>query len=105
MKGDYYRYLAEVNTSEEKKGRDATIWSCDFSCFLVTVDAAKAADAYNAAQEEAENMASTHPIRLGLALNYSVFHYEIENKPDKACSLAKKVSLISSVFYLATLFF
>ncbi|WP_411027483.1 14-3-3 family protein, partial [Salmonella sp. s54925] len=31
-----------------------------------------------------------HPIRLGLALNYSVFHYEIENEPNAACSLAKK---------------
>ena len=48
-------------------------------------------DAYNVAKEEME---PTHPIRLGLALNYSVFHYEIENKPDKACSLAKSVSYI-----------
>ena len=69
-----------------------------FHVFLVTVDATKAADAYSEAQEEATNMASTHPIRLGLALNYSVFHYEIENKPDKACSLAKKVS-VSSILY------
>merc|ERR1712188_257629 len=34
-------------------------------------------------------MAPTHPIRLGLALNFSVFHYEIQNAPEEACRLAK----------------
>ena len=32
---------------------------------------------------------NSHPIRLGLALNYSVFFYEILGSPDKACELAK----------------
>jgi len=27
---------------------------------------------------------------LGLALNFSVFYYEIQNKPDEACKLAKE---------------
>ena len=60
----------------------------------------KASEAYKEAQalatkDDAESnvasgLPSTHPIRLGLALNYSVFHYEIRNKPDEACKLAKK---------------
>lgn len=39
-------------------------------------------------------LAPTHPIRLGLALNFSVFYYEILNSPDRACNLAKQVLLL-----------
>lgn len=38
-------------------------------------------------------MQPTHPIRLGLALNFSVFYYEIVCAPDRACHLAKQVTL------------
>lgn len=37
------------------------------------------------------DLAPTHPIRLGLALNFSVFYYEIMNTPEQACHLAKQV--------------
>lgn len=47
---------------------------------------------YQAALDIAkEQMQPTHPIRLGLALNFSVFFYEITNSPEKACQLAKQV--------------
>jgi len=73
MKGDYYRYLAEVAAGEQKQE--------------VVSNSQKAYDeAYNFAKEK---MQPTHPIRLGLALNYSVFHYEILNSPEKACEVAK----------------
>ena len=72
MKGDYYRYIAEFSVADAKK---------------------KAAEdslaAYKAATESSQDLASTHPIRLGLALNYSVFYYEILASPDRACKLAK----------------
>ena len=45
-------------------------------------------DAYDISKSK---MQPTHPIRLGLALNFSVFYYEILNSPDKACQLAKQV--------------
>ena len=32
----------------------------------------------------------TNPIRLGLALNFSVFYYEVMNSPERACNLAKQ---------------
>ncbi|KAJ1642398.1 Growth-regulating factor 12 [Coemansia asiatica] len=73
MEGDYYRYLAE---------------------FLQSEDRGKAAESAEKAYKEAsdvadKDLASTHPIRLGLALNFSVFYYEIANSPEKACKLAK----------------
>lgn len=47
-------------------------------------------DAFEISKAE---MQPTHPIRLGLALNFSVFYYEILNAPDQACKLAKMVRL------------
>ena len=47
--------------------------------------------AYKEADGMAKEMPSTHPIRLGLALNFSVFYYEIKNSPDQACQFAKTV--------------
>jgi len=74
MKGDYYRYLAEVAPQED---RESAMKSSQ--------------EAYEGAFDISKvEMAPTHPIRLGLALNFSVFHYEINNAPDKACQLAKQ---------------
>ncbi|CAL1388979.1 unnamed protein product [Linum trigynum] len=74
MKGDYHRYLAEFKTSAERKeSAESTL------------------TAYKSAQDIANTeLAPTHPIRLGLALNFSVFYYEILNSPDRACNLAKQ---------------
>merc|ERR1711959_232249 len=74
MKGDYHRYLAEFKTGQERKeAAEATL------------------HAYRSAQDiSLEELAPTHPIRLGLALNFSVFYYEILNSPERACHLAKQ---------------
>ena len=73
MKADYYRYLAEFAEGSSKKDH-----------------AGKADEAYQSATKTATNLAPTHPIRLGLALNYSVFLYEVQSKQEEACELAKQ---------------
>uniref|UniRef100_A0A7S3HIS7 14-3-3 domain-containing protein n=1 Tax=Spumella elongata TaxID=89044 RepID=A0A7S3HIS7_9STRA len=73
MKADYYRYIAEFTKDENKT-------SAADSAETAYADAAKVAE---------KDLAVTHPIRLGLALNYSVFLYEVQSKPDEACKMAR----------------
>ena len=54
---------------------------------VTAVDTHLLQNATDVAQTE---LTPTHPIRLGLALNFSVFYYEILNSPDRACHLAKQ---------------
>lgn len=63
-----------------------------YTHFILTEYVSKSNEAYTKATEIAqEKMQPTHPIRLGLALNFSVFYYEIQNQPEQACKLAKTV--------------
>merc|ERR1712084_15248 len=56
-----------------------------------TESAEKAREAYAEAAAVAEkDLAVTHPIRLGLALNYSVFQYEVLQNPEEACKMARQ---------------
>lgn len=73
MKGDYYRYMAEVVDGDDNKDKKE-----------------EAREAYQKAVDISEDLGKTDPIRLGLALNFSVFHYEILNDSVEACKLAKK---------------
>jgi len=73
MKGDYYRYLAEFSSVQDREKNS------DF-----------ALNSYKAAYKLAlSTMGATHPTRLGLALNFSVFYHDVWNSPERACHLAK----------------
>jgi len=70
MAGDYYRYLTESSPSSEYKEKCKEFYTRAY-------DHAKA------------HLQATHPIRLGLALNFSVCYYEILEDKKQACALAK----------------
>mmetsp|Transcript_367 Transcript_367/g.768 ORF Transcript_367/g.768 Transcript_367/m.768 type:complete len:251 (-) Transcript_367:67-819(-) len=74
MKGDYWRYHAEFQG--DQAGKDAS------------------ANAANGAYAEAltqakESLNPAHPVRLGLALNYSVFFNEVMGQVAEAVGLAR----------------
>ncbi|KAK2997322.1 hypothetical protein RJ639_025870, partial [Escallonia herrerae] len=69
-----YRYLAEFKSGTDRKEA-----------------ADQSLKAYEAASTAAaSDLPPTHPIRLGLTLNFSVFFYEILNSPERACHLVKQ---------------
>ena len=73
MKGDYDRYIAEnVDGDIKKKYSDLGL------------------AAYNAALEAAKSIDYKNPIKLGLALNLSVFYYEVVGNKEQACKLAQE---------------
>ena len=69
MVGDYYRYIAE-----NAKGA------------LMEEVKQNALKAYNDANTI--TLPPCNPIKLGLALNFSVFHYEVMKNHKAACELA-----------------
>ncbi len=107
MKGDYHRYLAEFKTgADRKEAAEHTLLAykaaqvtrhCQRLALLSEFHAPRSALRQpHVPRRSAQDIAlvdlpPTHPIRLGLALNFSVFYYEILNSPERACHLAKQV--------------
>ena len=73
MIGDYYRYVAE-------SAHDATLEEVKQGALA----------GYNKADELSQSLNACNPIRLGLALNFSVFYYEVINDHKKACDLGER---------------
>lgn len=113
MKGDYHRYLAEFKTGAERKdAAESTLLAYKSAqvCILLFIlwngscyyFVAELKICVHLMQDIAlADLAPTHPIRLGLALNFSVFYYEILNSPDRACNLAKQVYLKPFNFFFS----
>eukprot|EP01098_Paradermamoeba_levis_P004179 TRINITY_DN180_c0_g1_i3.p1 TRINITY_DN180_c0_g1~~TRINITY_DN180_c0_g1_i3.p1 ORF type:complete len:243 (-),score=101.03 TRINITY_DN180_c0_g1_i3:152-880(-) len=80
MKGDYNRYLAEVSPEgpTRKAATDAGLLAYQTASNLAHKGT------------EPDSAAEITPLNLGLALNFSVFYYEILRQPEDAIKLAKK---------------
>jgi hypothetical protein len=73
---DYYRYVAE----------------CAVSYLVAAPDKLEeevkngALENYQSAGDASKSLNACNPIRLGLALNFSVFYYEVMNNHSQACT-------------------
>ncbi|KAG4400080.1 hypothetical protein GLYMA_08G363800v4 [Glycine max] len=94
-----WRIISSIEQKEESRGNEDHVaiikeyrGKIEFKTGAERKEAAESTLlAYKSAQDIAlADLAPTHPIRLGLALNFSVFYYEILNSPDRACNLAKQ---------------
>ena len=93
MKGDYYRYISEYKSAPQTSDAEnaEAQKTAQAKAEAGQKAAAHALEAYGRAMEIAtKSLDTTDPIRLGLALNFSVFYYEVKNDPKMACELAKQ---------------
>lgn len=72
MVGDYYRYMAESAQAD-----------------LLAQAREGALEHYKQADAAGKELPACNPIKLGLALNFSVFYYEVMQDNKHACSLAE----------------
>ena len=72
MIGDYYRYAAESSPADKlEKVKNGAL------------------EGYNEADKSSKSLNPCNPIRLGLALNFSVFQYEVLNDHKRALELGE----------------
>lgn len=74
MKGDYFRYLAEFSCDTPGD----PVFQNARAAYIKGLDIAK------------EHLPASHPLRLGIILNFSVFHHEILKQYEKACEMTKE---------------
>ena len=75
MKGDYLRYMADYSNPDSSRHQEIVALSLQ---------------AYEKATELANSLTATNFVRLGLALNFSVFFYEIKGMPQEASRIAQE---------------
>ena len=71
------------------KGDFLQLWSAHTRGHVKAQAVEYARVAYDAGTKVAEDLVVMHPIRLGLALNYSVFQYEVLQKQEEAVNMSR----------------
>lgn len=61
-----------------------------YRCEIEPKETSNTSAAYKNAANLAQELPPAHPTRMGIALNYSVFKYEIENSLEEACRIAEQ---------------
>lgn len=74
MDGDYFRYMTEFKGTDNRSEISQQAENNYMKAFTLSK----------------KHLSPIHPVRLGVALNYSVFVYEIQGSCEVACKIAKE---------------
>ena len=77
MIGDYYRYASEAVSSQASQTRLPKFKRGALEAYQKSLNLAQ------------KGLKPYNTVRLGLALNFSVFHYEVMGDATRACEIAK----------------
>lgn len=78
MVGDYYRYASEAISSQASQERLPKFKKGALESYKKAMEICK------------KGLRPFNSVVLGLALNFSVFYYEVMGDPAKACEIAKQ---------------
>lgn len=92
LKGDYFRYMAVLRKKELLDTiKEKSLYSLEEQSQLKNEESDAAYESYKAALSQAQlDLTVTHPTRMSLCLNFSIFYADVMELKEEAIKMASE---------------